>query len=525
MTTGYSRFPGASSPCCPEACAARAPGRRRGASDERGVAIVMAMFMTLIVSALAASMAFVARTETLSSQSYTTMAQARYAAESGLAAAANYLLSSQYVAPTPAGADPLTNYNTAVSPVLRTGVGGAVTLSTAAGASNYPLNTVVEAFGTSASGTLTVSNGEVAYGARARLLSMRQMTDAFSLEPRLLQTWEITGIGWRDGSGSAEVEVTAVIERETRPVFDYAAFAGYNGCSALAFSGNARTSSYNSSVPVAAGQTPVLTNSGGNVGTNGNLREIGNATINGTLSTPRAGVGACTAGNVTAQTVVGNNAVVTGGLVQLPQVVEYPTPAWPTPAALTGSQNINGSNCPSGFAAVCSVVGSQVVFTPSPGTPVVLGDVTMNGSATVVLRGGTYVMDSLTINGGAKIVVEPGTGPVRIQLDGRLNSASQPVLDVSGTGIANTTWDPNQLRIEYAGTKQIKMDGTGDTAAIIYAPRAEADFSGTADLYGAIVVNTLEASGDMGVHYDVRLRTSSLTAGNPVMSSFTWRTF
>ena len=70
-------------------------------SDERGIALVIALFMTMMVSALAASMAYVARTETLSSQSYTTMAHARYGAESGLAAATNYLLSTPYAVTAP----------------------------------------------------------------------------------------------------------------------------------------------------------------------------------------------------------------------------------------------------------------------------------------------------------------------------------------------------------------------------------------------------------------------------------------
>src|SRR5690349_8916064 len=107
-------------------------------SRERGIAIVMAMFMTLLISAIAASMAYVARSETLSSQSYTTMAQARYGAESGLAAATHYLLSTPYLAAAPgSAADPLANYNITTSPVTRAGTTGAVVLSTTANASNY----------------------------------------------------------------------------------------------------------------------------------------------------------------------------------------------------------------------------------------------------------------------------------------------------------------------------------------------------------------------------------------------------
>ena len=58
---------------------------------------------------------------------------------------------------------------------------------------------------------------------------------------------------------------------------------------------------------------------------------VGNpTTINGSLSTPRSGVGACTANNVTAETISGN-ATVTNGLNQLSQPVQFPTPAAPNP--------------------------------------------------------------------------------------------------------------------------------------------------------------------------------------------------
>src|SRR5687768_5779479 len=157
-------------------------------SNERGVALIIALFMTMIVSALAASMAFVARNETMSSQSYATMAHARYGAESGLAAATNYLLSTPYVTVSAGTAtDPLTNYDRTVSPVLR--ANAAVLLSSDAGASNYPVTAVVTAFGTAAGGTLDVSNGTVTYGARATLLALRQVTDSMSGNIETLQKW------------------------------------------------------------------------------------------------------------------------------------------------------------------------------------------------------------------------------------------------------------------------------------------------------------------------------------------------
>ena len=61
-------------------------------SDERGVALVMALLMVLAVSIITSSLLAVARTEAFSSLSYTSMSQVRYGAESGIHAAANHLL-------------------------------------------------------------------------------------------------------------------------------------------------------------------------------------------------------------------------------------------------------------------------------------------------------------------------------------------------------------------------------------------------------------------------------------------------
>ena len=126
------------------------------------------------------------------------------------------------------------------------------------------------------------------------------------------------------------MEVSSLIERQTTPIYAYAAFATDNGCAALSFAGGATTNSYDSQAALSGG-VPVIGNYGGNVGTNGNLTEVGNTTVvQGSLSTPRQGVGACTANNVTAQTTSGG-ATVTAGLNQLSQNVTYPTPPAPNP--------------------------------------------------------------------------------------------------------------------------------------------------------------------------------------------------
>ena len=488
-------------------------------SNERGVAIIIALFMTMIVSALAAGMAAVARTETLSGQSYTTMTQARYGAESGLAAATNYLLGTPYatVAPGTVG-DPLTNYDRTLTPVRRANVAVVLSTDPADPARHYPAGTVMNDFTTAASGTLAVGNGTVTYGARARLLALRRVTDSMSGNTETLQKWEITGWGRRSGSGSADVEVTAIVERQMVPLYRYAAFATNTGCGALSFSGGARTRSYNSQALV--GGNPVLANTDGDVGTNGNLALSGNPTIvNGSLSTPRTGVGSCTNNNVTALTVAGQ-ATVNEGLVELPQVVAYDTPPAPSPMPPTTSVDMNSSfGC--GTHLGCVKSGSTVTLTADPTNTVPyssMGNVSV-GPNDLVLNAGTYHFNSLTINGNARITAN---GNVTIKIAG---VGTTSPLTLTGNSITNSGYNPNNLKIIYGGTGNISLTGGTATAAILYAPNANVTLSGNGDIYGSIVAGRLSVTGGGEIIYDTNLATTGLTYGRPVMSGFNWRTF
>ena len=297
--------------------------------NEQGIAVIVALFMMLAASVLGSSLAFVSQAETISSHNYRLMSQARYGAESGVHVAVNHLLNA-YAAPGSV-ADPMANYNTAVSPVTLVANGNPVVLSSdPAHPSNYPVAAVINAFNLAAQGSLNVNDAPVAYKAYAVLKSMQQFNDAFTLQPVTIQTWTVTGTGTIAGARTAEVEVASTLERQTNPIYSYAAFATDNGCAALSFAGGASTNSYDSTQALVGG-LPVLSNTYGNVGTNGNLTQVGNPTIiNGTLSTPRSGVGACNANNVTAQTVVGQ-ATLTEGINQLSQEVAFPTPPVPNP--------------------------------------------------------------------------------------------------------------------------------------------------------------------------------------------------
>ena len=484
-------------------------------SGEQGIALVMALLMVLAVSVVTGSLVMVARSEALSSTSYTSMSQVRYGAESGIHAAANYLMNT-YASPSAASAtDPFAAYDMSGSPVRLIANGNPVVLSSDPGvASNYPSQAIRDAFVANSVGSLNVNGAPVAYAARATLMSMSTVVDYFTQQPITIQTWRIEGLGRINGSGQSLVEVEATLERRPTPVFAYAAFATYDGCNAMSFAGGADTHSYDS-----ANLGLGISNTGGNVGTNGSLDGNGNTTqINGTLSTPRSGVGNCTSNNVTAATISGF-ATVEEGLVQLPQPITLPTP--PTPTAGATDYHFTSSSGCTGAPFCAMISGKPTIVPPTSSTVIPMHNVDLNGSSELHLRAGIYEVNSLELNGGAKIVVD--SGPVVIKIKG--DSVATP-LKLDGGGVSNPSLDPTKLQFVYAGTGNIKITGGADTAALVYAPNASGEFAGAVtNFYGAVVTKYVTSMGGFTLNYDRRLQNTVMTAGPPMMTAFSWKTF
>jgi hypothetical protein len=474
---------------------------------EKGSALILAILLVLVLSVMAGSLMFLSRSETWSSMNYRMMSQSRYGAESGLSMAADFIV-NQYAAPTAAGVDPLANYDTTVSPVLANGQ--PVVLSTMPGTpSNYPVGTVVTAFQTALTnpGGVLAGGTTVTYQAKATLLSMGTVTSYGN--PITVQMWKITADGTINGVSNSREEVTAILERQVTPATVYAAFATANGCGALSFAGGGVTNSYDSSTLTVNNGVAVAPSTyqtyGGNVGSNGNLAESGaQTTIYGTMSTPDTGVGNCSGGNVTAWTDNGK-AVVTGGLVKLPQIVTFPNPVIPPPG--TTNENIN----------------SAVSLPPGD-----YGDINLTGQGTLTLTPGTYNINSISEQGANTTVVvapDPIThlpGPVTINVTG--NNQATPI-SLTGNGVQNPTLDPGTMQINYAGTGTVKIAGNSSSAFVVYAPNSNITLTGGSDFYGAILGNTVTNKGGTAIHYDRNLSKKSFIVSNFMLDSFNWAKF
>jgi hypothetical protein len=307
-----------------------------------------------------------------------------------------------------------------------------------------------------------------------------------------------------------------VIERPLTPLFRDVAFATGAGCGALSFSGNATTDSFDSSAALVNGQ-PVLSANGASVGTNGNLTQTNGTTINGNLSSPATGVGACGGGNLTARTT-GSNATLGGALVQLPQSAAYTTPSAPSPMPPTTRHNFH--DC-TGLPH-CSTNGGDVTITPPSATSqVTLGNIDLGGNTTVHLNAGIYVINGLDVSGNAEIIID--SGPVVFQVAGQ---GAADVVRVRGNrGIGHASFDPAMVRFVYGGIGDISLGGNAWMAATLYAPNAAGTFEGDSHFYGAMILNQITAGNDSALHYDRALRSSSVAPGPPTMSGFNWKRY
>jgi Tfp pilus assembly protein PilX len=515
------------------------------AHSERGVALIVALFVMLAVSVVGASLMFLSQTETYATMNYRMMSQARYAGEAAIQKAAEFLLDGSYTIPSPGGTDDLANYTLDHgSPVLYSG--SPVVLSADADyASNYPVASVQSAFDSAAHGTLAAGNTTIEYSAYAKLLGMQQF-DAYGGTDGVVQTWEITGIGRLSGSREASVEVVALLEQPKVAANTYAAFATADICGAMYFHGNVTINSYDSSQGPPSTTTQA---SGGDVGTNGNLEIQGSVDVQGNLYSPRTGVGTCEDGAVVALSETGHATVEGGSPIQLPTEVEFPPPVFSTTPP-TNTVTINAALL-SNPATACSSLGLTLGTNCSiSGTTVTVdgggSDVTMPS----VVIGSGYTLKIAGHSPAQNVNINSLTGSGNFQVDANLLGAGNEsvVLKVAGLNPDSTemttaldldtiSWkqnstvnqakyDASALQIVYGGHGTLNMNGgNAQSAATIYAPNADFQLKGTQDFYGSILAHTITNGGNASIHYDRSLSGEFFVAGQSMLGTFSWKRY
>jgi Tfp pilus assembly protein PilX len=505
---------------------------------ERGIALVLALFLVSALSVLGASLMFLAQTETNASMNYRMMSQVRYAAEAGVQKASNFLLDPAQF-PTPTAADLLNPAvcNRNVSPVTCNNAEVVLSASTAKTA-NYPVLAVQNNFSAAGQGTLTAGNSTLTYHSYARLMAL-QAFDSYGGGQGVTATWELTADGGLVGYSKATVQILALVETPKVPASSYAAFGTDDTCGALTFGGNVTIDSYDST-SLAGTTTPTYSSSGGDVGTNGNLAIGGSVDVKGNLYTPRTGVGSCTNGAVDALSTSGS-AVVDGSITKLPGAVTYPTPSLPGPSLLpdVSISNPGATTCTDlGLtAANCSYSGSTITIT---GNNLTLPSVSLSSHTNIVITASSPAaqinFNSISLSGGSSIGIAATSssqgaivGIVGKNPNG--TTIATPV-DLTGGTYASVTgcascsaYDASMLQFVYAGTGEMKMTGNSGAAATVYAPNALFTLSGTADIFGSVLAHRINNTGNANIHYDRRLQHDFWVVGHPIMGTFNWKRF
>ena len=199
------------------------------------------------------------------------------------------------------------------------------------------------------------------------------------------------------------------------------------------------------------------------------------------------------------------SADVNGSIVQLPTVVNYPTPPIPPPspppAVSFTSLGTAAATCTAlGLTAGtnCNVSGSNIIINNTSGTPLSLPSISLGAHINLVLTATSapaqYNLNSISLSGGSEIKVS-ATAPtqaVLVNIVGKNpdnTDIAMPVDMVGGTfaaveGCATcSAFDASMLQFVYGGTGEIRMTGNSGAATTIYAPDAEFNLQGTADLY------------------------------------------
>ena len=241
----------------------------------------------------------------------------------------------------------------------------------------------------------------------------------------------------------------------------------------------------------------------GDIATNGNIIDAGNAHIYGDVGT--------NAGTVTGA------ANITG--VERTDFYQEPipigTPTWlsinPSPATVVSSTTLNASDTRG-----------------SPSSRYILATIGLSGSQTLTVAGNpdgspTYieiqVLGDISVTGQAEIVLEPGVNAT-IYFSGNV--------DVSGKGIINSNNQPGDLLmygIEPIGgtTPHVSLGGNAQLSAALYAPGHNVTVAGggsSGHVYGSIVGKTVVMTGVTNLHYDEALASVGLINNYKIVSWF-----
>ena len=248
---------------------------------------------------------------------------------------------------------------------------------------------------------------------------------------------------------------------------------------------------------------PAKRQQNGDIATDGQLIEAGNAQIYGDVATNAGTVSG--AANITG--------VERTDFYQEP--IPVGAPSWSSwnasPSSVTGTTTITAS-------ATKGSAASRYVLT----------SVSLTGSKTLTVAGNPdgsqtyveiYVTGDISVSGTGQIVVQPGV-TATIYFAGNV--------DITGNGVLNSNNQPGDFMLygiqpPTTSSEHVNFGGNSQITASIYAPGHDVTVNGggtNGHVYGSIVGKTVTMTGVSNLHYDERLGSTGVINNYKIVSWF-----
>jgi Tfp pilus assembly protein PilX len=556
--------------------------RSKGSAKDWGVALILVLLSMLVLSVLAATIVFTARSETLASYNFKLDTQADYLAKAGIQRAVNWLRSTHYKAVSQSQANtyytvtstgnPYNLWTSNASPVncksgCPTTSSTVQFISYGSGSSNYPnINNdggtlVATAFANDLAGVRVTgdANNSGTFSINATLLNYQTVLVDYptpSIAP--VETWLITSMAtWTGGSSMTATVARAEEQAIIQPIYIASWGNALYGFCSVSMKGSAGvcTDAYNSSLgPYADGTngtaakgcdagttTGNVIAAGAGVGSNGGVTLGSNVTVAGDVTIGSGAPTGCPSGfNGDVNSVLGQ--VVNGPYKPPPAQptfrTGFPTGA-PTYSLGTNDVQVLPSTPTAHSWPAMPPFPSANPFPFSQTGPCM--DTSCKGTAA-----NPYEISSISMTGGGgsnapKLELIGGPDPFNpvyydigtlSQNQGDISVSGYVVLNIksdfkmAGNGISNgisSSIPPECVKINYAGTNTASITGNGALCAVINAPDATVTLKGGGTggyMIGAIQAKNIDDQGGFPVHYDVQLGRVGGNMGVPVTTAY-----
>jgi len=139
---------------------------------------------------------------------------------------------------------------------------------------------------------------------------------------------------------------------------------------------------------------------------------------------------------------------------------------------------------------------------PNPMVPGTYGDIKWSGNGSLVLAPGVYNINSISMTSNKSSITISPAGAVVINVAG--TGQATPV-DLEGGGVVNTSGIAGNFQVNYGGTGTVKVTGGSNAYEVINSPNAQLQITGNADFYGSAIGATVYDGGGAALHFDTTL--------------------